>query len=59
MKKLRKIRLVTQVDEDFKQQVIDYCDYTGETISRLMRRLLREEIERNPISGGKEDGTSR
>lgn len=59
MKKLKEFSLFTRVDKEFKEQVVDYCDYTGETVSRLMRRLLREEMARNPISGGKEDGTSR
>ncbi len=59
MKKLKTYRVTTQVDEEFKQQLMEYCEKKNETISKLLRRLLREEMARNPISGGKEDGTSR
>lgn len=59
MKKLKTSRISFQLDGEFKQQLIEYCERKDITFSELIRRLLREEMERNPISGGKEDETSR
>lgn len=59
MKKLKTSRISFQLNEEFKQQLIEYCESKDITFSELIRRLLREEMERNPISGGKEDGANR
>lgn len=59
MKELKDFTLFTRVNKEFKEQIVKYCNYTGTTVSQLIYRLLREEMARNPISGGKEDETSR
>lgn len=61
MKKLKTFRVVTQVNEDFKQQLMEYCEREDVTISELLRRLLKEELARSNMqnSGGKDDGTGR
>ena len=61
MKKLKTFRVVTQVDEDFKQQLMEYCEREDVTISELLRRLLKEELAHSNMknSGGKDDGTGR
>lgn len=59
--KKKKTTLGIQIDEELKQQVKEYCEAIDEPMSRLLRRLLKEEMMRNPIEkiGGKEDGTSK
>lgn len=59
MKKLKTFRVVTQVNEDFKQQLMEYCEKEDVTISELIRRLLKEELSRGSTRnlGGKDDGT--
>lgn len=57
MKKKKNTTIQFKVDEDFKQQVMNYCDEHDIVMSQLIRQLLKEEMAQN--SGGKEDGTSR
>lgn len=61
MKKLKNCRVVTQVNEEFKQQIMEYCEKREETISELIRRLLKEELTRSNMQnlGGKDDDASR
>ena len=61
MKKLKTSRIAFQVNEDFKQQLMEYCERKDITFSELIRRLLKEELSRSNTqnSGGKDDGTSR
>ena len=61
MKKLKTSRIAFQVNEEFKQQLMEYCEKEDVTISELIRRLLKEELSRGSTRnlGGKDDGTSR
>ena len=61
MKKLKTSRIAFQVSEDFKQQLMEYCEKEDVTISELLRRLLKEELNRSSTRnlGGKDDDTSR
>ena len=61
MKKLKTSRIAFQVNEDFKQQLMEYCEREDVTISELIRRLLKEELSRSNTqnSGGKDDDESR
>ena len=54
----KQTQISTRVDLEFKEQIMQYCKQTDESLSRLIRRLLREEITRAQF-GGKDDGTSR
>lgn len=54
MKKKKNTTIQFKVDEDFKQQVMDYCDERDIVMSQLIRQLLKEEMAQN--SGGKDDG---
>ena len=57
MRKKKNTTIQFKVDEDFKQQVMDYCDRNDIVMSQLIRQLLKKEMAQN--LGGKEDGTDR
>lgn len=57
MKKKKNTTIQFKVDEDFKQQVTNYCDEHDIVMSQLIRQLLKEEMAQN--SGGKDDGTGK
>lgn len=57
MKKKKNTTIQFKVDEDFKQQVMNYCDEHDIVMSQLIRQLLKEEMAQN--SGGKDDGTGK
>lgn len=49
-----------KVDADFKAKVMKYCESHDITLSKLARRLIKEELERNGVVfdenlGGKDD----
>lgn len=49
-----------KVDADFKAKVMKYCEEHDITLSKLARRLIKEELERNGVVfdenlGGKDD----
>lgn len=54
MRKKKNTTIQFKVDEDFKQQVMDYCDRNDIVMSQLIRQLLKKEMAQN--LGGKEDG---
>lgn len=42
-------RTTIKLGDDLNEQVKDFCEKKGYTLTGLMKRLLREEMERDPV----------